>query len=647
MGRLSPPTESLRRSLLFRLAALEESLEGLSKQSAAGREGVKAALELFCRYPEWVRRYARREVGNSVRDRTLATLLGEASVDVVDKADFVEQWFATGTSKDVPLALATAVERECSTLGMEETRAVLAVGRADNFRAYPDDLREFLFRGKKINYPEPSGSRRRFALIQVPRLEGGAGLWWPLTVGHEVAHLKLKPSEVAKLDLATRMKWSRLKVSRGKRAAFLTIATNWATEMICDAYCTRRFGPAGVAALVEFLEQGGATSLYRISHPPGWLRFSLMRSWLGDVGDSETRVILQHCDAIVARSCPDCPENPSLARLAEFMLSLGQRIWDTAAGWGVDQFLVAEREGEIRRGVADLRRGVPPQPMANADVASDMRDADAINAAWIAWVTKSKLPISSLLTKCLDDLAFVRLWTSNGGELGSARPPTSPRDDVTLATPAQESGVLSGSSVADRLESPPGDARHITLTPALHQVIGHGSVDLRLGKHFIVFHRSGTAAIRTFHPRWDGREVQRRVEIGWGEDFVLHPGELALAGTLEYIALPSDLAAQVITRSSYGRLGMITATAVQVHPNFRGCLTLELVNLGNVPLRMTPGERIAQLVFFVVRPRAGDREKTDTSCPTGPEFSRPYGRSAGDRVLAKLLSATRGRVERS
>ena len=43
-------------------------------------------------------------------------------------------------------------------------------------------------------------------------------------------------------------------------------------------------------------------------------------------------------------------------------------------------------------------------------------------------------------------------------------------------------------------------------------------------------------------------------------------------------------------------MGLLSATAVQLHPGFRGCLTLELVNLASVPLRLSPGQRVAQIV---------------------------------------------------
>ncbi len=62
----------------------------------------------------------------------------------------------------------------------------------------------------------------------------------------------------------------------------------------------------------------------------------------------------------------------------------------------------------------------------------------------------------------------------------------------------------------------------------------------------------------------------------------------------------------VVGRSTWGRLGLVVATAIGVHPLFAGTITLELRNLGETPLRLYPGERIAQLFFQ--RVDEGDRE---------------------------------------
>jgi len=64
--------------------------------------------------------------------------------------------------------------------------------------------------------------------------------------------------------------------------------------------------------------------------------------------------------------------------------------------------------------------------------------------------------------------------------------------------------------------------------------------------------------------------------------------------------MPPNLAAYVIGRSTWGRDGLIIATAAGVHPGYLGTLTLELTNLGEVPLKLYPGERYAQLFLHDV-----------------------------------------------
>jgi dCTP deaminase len=85
------------------------------------------------------------------------------------------------------------------------------------------------------------------------------------------------------------------------------------------------------------------------------------------------------------------------------------------------------------------------------------------------------------------------------------------------------------------------------------------------------------------------------------EYFVLHPGEFALASTLEFICLPDDIAGRLEGRSTWGRLGLqIHATAGFVDPGFRGSLTFELINSGKLPIKLSPGLRLGQICFFRV-----------------------------------------------
>ncbi len=77
-------------------------------------------------------------------------------------------------------------------------------------------------------------------------------------------------------------------------------------------------------------------------------------------------------------------------------------------------------------------------------------------------------------------------------------------------------------------------------------------------------------------------------------------------------------------RSSWGRVGLIVATAVTVQPGYGGCLTLEIQNLGSVPIKLYPGLRVAQLMLWKTQaPTKKPYSKTAKyDAPLGPESSR-------------------------
>jgi dCTP deaminase len=188
--------------------------------------------------------------------------------------------------------------------------------------------------------------------------------------------------------------------------------------------------------------------------------------------------------------------------------------------------------------------------------------------------------------------------------------------------------------------------------------VGVGTVDLRLGTQFIEAQRWTEAGIDPLmlksrrsartqtntRPVPDGNDEQI-VFIPLGESFVLHPGQFVLGATLEFIRLPRDISGQVVGRSSWGRLGLIVATAVVVQPCFTGVLTLELVNTGNVPVHLYPGLRVAQLQLWkATRPAPSPRRRRPHyAVPLGPE-SVHVAWQAGEvtkiRSLGKSLSGS-------
>jgi len=188
--------------------------------------------------------------------------------------------------------------------------------------------------------------------------------------------------------------------------------------------------------------------------------------------------------------------------------------------------------------------------------------------------------------------------------------------------------VLSSNQIKERLfRENPRDPERIFVTPTpKSSQIKDASIDLVLGNYFIV---TKTAKFSILDASEDVSErninsYQEKVFIPFDEYLVLHPGTFVLGVTWQYIGLPSNIYAQVFSRSTWGRAGLTVATAVSIHPSFCGCLTLELVNNGNAPLALHPGSRIAQIVFFETEAREEDSPiSVSTYCGmTEPDFSK-------------------------
>lgn len=164
--------------------------------------------------------------------------------------------------------------------------------------------------------------------------------------------------------------------------------------------------------------------------------------------------------------------------------------------------------------------------------------------------------------------------------------------------------TLSSKQIINRIyRADPRDPERIFITPAPKRgEIKDASVDLRLGNYFTVTRTAkfGALQARSNLTKKDLASYQERAFIPFDEQLVIHPGTFVLGVTLEYIGLPNDIYAQVFARSTWGRTGLTVATAVSVHPGFCGCLTLELVNNGNVPITLYPGSRLSQIIFFHV-----------------------------------------------
>jgi dCTP deaminase len=135
--------------------------------------------------------------------------------------------------------------------------------------------------------------------------------------------------------------------------------------------------------------------------------------------------------------------------------------------------------------------------------------------------------------------------------------------------------------------------------PSVEQIKSSGaaSVDLRLGRWFLSL-REGRMTLLDILEK-DNKDAKtsftRTTFVAFGDRFILHPGKFILGITLEWLRLPSRLGGYVTGKSSWGRRGLVIETAAGIHPGFSGCLTLELANMGEVPIALIPGMRICQI----------------------------------------------------
>jgi dCTP deaminase len=158
---------------------------------------------------------------------------------------------------------------------------------------------------------------------------------------------------------------------------------------------------------------------------------------------------------------------------------------------------------------------------------------------------------------------------------------------------------------------------------------GCASIDLRLGHHFRVAKRTKVSHLNRQDVQYEeslGRyNDQYFVQIG--DFFVLHPRQFVMGETLEWIHLPRDLAGEVAGRSSWARDGLVIATATGIQPSYSGIITLELTNVGEIPLYLYPGLRICQLFLSEVVAAGDPSPHLSTFVgATEPQSGNPAGK---------------------
>jgi dCTP deaminase len=197
------------------------------------------------------------------------------------------------------------------------------------------------------------------------------------------------------------------------------------------------------------------------------------------------------------------------------------------------------------------------------------------------------------------------------------------------------SARLKHSNLADRLVVSP------LLAPGDQLRSDQASIDIRLGFEFALVSPSVSGSIDEFSDdKLSGlpTDLYRKQYVPLGGSLIIHPHQFILAATLEYIRLPPDLMSYVIGRSTWGRLGLIVATAVGIQPGFAGTLTLELRNLGETPLTLYPGQAIGQLFFHSVQFASSVQPEVAAIGQYGGAIDLRPGRISSETTRKKILA---------
>jgi dCTP deaminase len=133
------------------------------------------------------------------------------------------------------------------------------------------------------------------------------------------------------------------------------------------------------------------------------------------------------------------------------------------------------------------------------------------------------------------------------------------------------------------------------------------SVDLKLGPKIRVFRERTVGVTAAIDPTVPGYSVVKLIEreteqIDISDSGYVLPGKtLVLGWTLESIALHERgrVAARVEGKSSLARIGLaVHVTAPTIHAGFKApSIQLEIVNHGPLPIKLSQGMPICQLIF--------------------------------------------------
>lgn len=444
------------------------------------------------------------------------------------------------------------------------------------------------------------------------------------------------------------------------------IIEKWLAEIVADILSTRLYGPAFPLAFARVSLALSIMDNHSDEHPSSRLRLKLMFKELDSLGypgnkNKKTQLFINNFNKLKTFINTGVPSKGFALHdaVAKHLLKPANKkiITEAVRKYTSDkEYPAAKFHQEVWGLITLLENDIPPSEIISSGESSNL--PSILNAGWIFYYNfrdylkyhqfvdvekadfESVININKLISKAIENIEFCQIWQEHKSKTGVKSP--NKRNFNNLVK--NDKNVLSDSELYKRLihkEYP----KKLTITPLIDIEIKGGGIDLRLGTKFIVTKRTQYPLIDPLEiTQSDPLEFLDRIAIPFNSHIILHPGQLILAMTLEYICIPNDLAGFISTRSTFGRMGLITATASYVHPGYKGCPTLELYNYGETPIVLYPAMRIAQITLHS---HLADIEDfaSKYSISTEPEYPKIW--DDWDIQILKSISGARLYLQRS
>ena len=137
----------------------------------------------------------------------------------------------------------------------------------------------------------------------------------------------------------------------------------------------------------------------------------------------------------------------------------------------------------------------------------------------------------------------------------------------------------------------PHQVRHVNDEKVISFGTSSYGYDVRCAADFKVFTNIYSATV-------DPKAFDERSFVDvQGDQCVIPPNSFALARTVEFFRIPSDVLTLCVGKSTYARCGIIV-NVTPLEPEWEGHVTLEFSNTTNLPAKIYANEGVAQMLFF-------------------------------------------------